>query len=114
MKKVSDNGSAFSTTSGGVSNSAQMTNDTLVQKPFALGLKRPGQSLGGSFVFGGAQPPNQMLTSLAAAITQQRSLQDPSEELPFTAKQLQRELTAQQAHIMEGIFKKPQDMQPIY
>jgi hypothetical protein len=48
-----------------------------------------------------------MLATVESALTQRKSLQDPQEEFPFTAKQLQRDMLAQTSHILQGLFKKP-------
>jgi len=55
-----------------------------------------------------------MLTSLRAALTQQMALQDSIEEMPFTAKQLQRDMDSQEEQIMSGIFQKPESVAPAY
>jgi hypothetical protein len=57
--------------------------------------------------FGGATGSNNVISSVEAALTQQKALQDPQEEFPFTAKQLQRDLLAQTSSFMQGLFKKP-------
>jgi len=94
--KLNENSAAFKCPSGEASISGNLTNDTMLQKPIALGMKRPGQVLPVNHEFGATQPQNQMLTSLRAALTQQMALQDSMEEMPFTAKQLQRDMDSQE------------------
>jgi len=66
--------------------SGKLTSDTITQKSQFLGQKRFGQPLASNLNFGGASGSNSMITSLQSALTQQKALQDPQEEIPFTAK----------------------------
>jgi len=54
--RLNENSAAFKCPSGEASISGNLTNDTTLQKPIALGLKRHGQVLNVNSDFGATQP----------------------------------------------------------